>query len=269
MDKEQILKKYKNEDEKLLISRLFDKIDYVKKYNKITTTDFLNEHEQVILKNILNIIEFKNCVFSGGIDETDRKLLILYPEKMEELFEQNNFKLDTIFSVIRIELNKDDYGKFNYSIYLGGIMKLGVNRAKIGDIIVYENGADIIVKNEIEDFLYNNLKLLYRFSSSAICLIKLDEIKQIEKKFKEFKITVSSLRADNIIADLAKTSRNKAIEILEQERVFINYETETKQTKLIKKGDIISIRGKGKFIIDDINVNGRKNKFIVFIRKYI
>ena len=54
MDKHLILEKYRNSEEKLLISKLFDKIEMVNKSNKIETTDFLNEHEQNILKNVLN-----------------------------------------------------------------------------------------------------------------------------------------------------------------------------------------------------------------------
>jgi ribonucleoside-triphosphate reductase len=57
---------------------------------------------------------------------------------------------------------------------------------------------------------------------------------------------------DNIVSELAKTSRNKANEIIEQERVLVNYEQESKNTKLVKEKDIITIRGKGKFIIDEV-----------------
>lgn len=99
MDKHLILEKYRNSEEKLLISKLFDKIEMVNKSNKIETTDFLNEHEQNILKNVLNIIKFENYVFSGGIDNSDRKTVIIYPEKMKIIFEQNNFKYDTVFSI--------------------------------------------------------------------------------------------------------------------------------------------------------------------------
>ena len=77
MDKHLILEKYRNSEEKLLISKLFDKIEMVNKSNKIETTDFLNEHEQNILKNVLNIIKFENYVFSGGIDNSDRKTVVI------------------------------------------------------------------------------------------------------------------------------------------------------------------------------------------------
>lgn len=269
MDRHFILEKYKDANEKLLISRLFDKIEIVNKNNKVETTDFLNEHEQLILKRVLNIIEFKNYVLSGGIDECERKSIIIYPQKMKDIFEKLVFKYDTIFSVFRIRLPKEDIGRFNHSVYLGGIIKLGISRAKIGDIFACDDGADIIVKKEVEKFLYTNLKSLNRFSNCEISNIKLSDVNVSELKFKDIKFVVSSLRLDNIVAELARTSRSKATEILNQERVFVNYEMECKNTKIIKEKDVISIRGKGKFIIDKITENTRKSNFWVDVNKYI
>ena len=269
MDKKLVLDKYKNPEEKLLVSKFFDKLDLSAKNNKIELTDFFNEHEQTILKNIISLLKLENCMWYGGFEECERKIIIIYPNKLKAIFELNNFKFDTILSVFRITLPKEKQSEFNHSVYLGGLIKLGINRSKIGDIITYENGADIIVKKEIEKFLYANLKSLTRFSKSKIDIIKLSEIIKKDKSFLDIKIITSSLRLDNIVAELAKTSRNKAIEILNQERVFVNYENETKNTKQIKENDIITIRGKGKFIIFKIEGNTRKGNFIINIKKYV
>ena len=40
MDKNLVLEKYKKVEDKLLISKLFDKIEYVKKTNKVISTEF-------------------------------------------------------------------------------------------------------------------------------------------------------------------------------------------------------------------------------------
>ena len=152
---------------------------------------------------------------------------------------------------------------------MGGIIKLGIKREKIGDILVYNNGADIILKKETEKFLYSNLKTLTRFKESEISNIKLDEVFKKERSFQYIKIITSSLRLDNIVSELAKTSRNKAAELLEQDRVFVNYENIDKNTKKIKEKDIITIRGKGKFIIDEINGNTKKGNFILIVKKFI
>ena len=58
MNKQELLKKY-NEEEKLLISKVLDKIKFVKEKNRIETTDFLNMYEQKIIKEILYLIQWK------------------------------------------------------------------------------------------------------------------------------------------------------------------------------------------------------------------
>ena len=80
---------------------------------------------------------------------------------------------------------------------------------------------------------------------------------------------MTSLRLDNIVASLARTSRNKAMEILEQERVFLNFRVETKPSKQVTVGDSITIRGKGKFEFKEIVGNTRKGKYAIKIEKYV
>ena len=75
-----------------------------------------------------------------------------------------------------------------------------------------------------------------------------------------------SLRLDNIVSDLARTSRSKASEIIAQERVFINGQSETKNSKNVKLNDIITIRGKGKFIIKEFTGTTRSGRTVILIK---
>ena len=75
MNKQELLKKY-NEEEKLLISKVLDKIKFVKEKNRIETTDFLNMYEQKIIKEILNKIQEENYILYGGFEAAERKLIL-------------------------------------------------------------------------------------------------------------------------------------------------------------------------------------------------
>ena len=77
------------------------------------------------------------------------------------------------------------------------------------------------------------------------------------------------MRLDKFVAELGKCSRNKATDLILEGRVFINSENEFKPSKPIKEKDIITIRGKGKFIFDSIERTTKNGKFIVKIQKYI
>ena len=77
------------------------------------------------------------------------------------------------------------------------------------------------------------------------------------------------MRLDNIVAEIAKCSRNKALEYLIQERVLVNFEVITKQTKEVKIRDRITIRGKGRFEIKEVLGNTKKGRIFLQIEKFV
>ena len=148
-------------------------------------------------------------------------------------------------------------------------MKLGIKREKIGDILVFEDGADIVCCNEISKYILNSLPQLNRFSKSKIEKLNITNIRKPEIKKEQKRITVSSLRIDNIISEIVNCSRNESSKILEDQRVMVNYEVETKNSKIIKEDDIIVIRGKGKFRIFEILGETKKGKIAINVEHYI
>lgn len=257
-------KKYKNSEFKILVAKVIDKYEFCKKRNKITFTDFLNISEKSILEKILKEEKINNYVFFGGKEEADRNVLIFYPEKISKEMLEKNY--DEILNVIRIELPHNI--KYAHREYLSGIMKLGIKREKFGDILVNENGADIVSLVEVSNYLLNGLKDLTRFQKAQINIVNINELKNIETIFENFKIIVTSVRLDNFVAELSNCSRTKAEEIIEIGKVFVNSINEFKPSKKILVNDIITIRGKGKFIFDGIEKETKSGRFLVNMRKY-
>lgn len=257
----------KSEKDKLLISKVKDKIKFCETKNKIQTTDFLDQMEQKIVEKYLRTQKISNYFYTGGFEEAERKILILYPEKLENML--SNIDLNEYINVIRIILPNEMNGEYSHRNYLGGLMKLGIAREKVGDILVDDNGADILVSPEVLKFLLTNISSLTRFSKSKIEKIELKDLRKIEVKKETITITIPSMRLDNIVAELAKCSRGKANEILEQERVLVNYEIVTKSSKEIKEKDTITIRGKGRVVIKNIVGNSRKGRLFVEVEKFI
>ena len=186
-----------------------------------------------------------------------------------DLFENERFNYSQFVKLIRIKLPNELKGIYSHKDYLSGIMKLGIKREKLGDILVFEDGADIVASLEICEYVVNNLQQLTRFSKATITELNIKEIREPNVKKEEIRIVVASLRLDAIVAELAKCSRNVANEIIENQRVFINYENESRSSKLLSEGDVIVIRGKGKFIVKLINGETRKGKLSATIEHYI
>lgn len=142
----------------------------------------------------------------------ERTCLILYPEKLDEEIVRRTYKM--IFKLIRIKLPNDLKGKYQHKNYLGAIMKTGIKREKVGDILTREDGADIIVQADIAEYLSDELSKLTRFSKSKIEIIEIDELLINSNKKEEINIMVQSIRIDSIVSELIKTSRTKAEEII-------------------------------------------------------
>ena len=253
-------------EDKLVIAKLIDKINLCKTRNKIVNTEFLTIYQRDIIQKELNKNKVKNYIFFGGYDDAEGKILVIYPEKLGEEIAKNNLK--NILKAVKIVLPKELEGKYNHRDYLGCVMKTGLNRNRIGDIIVHENGAYIIVLEENAEYIKDFLKELTRFAKADVEVIDYTEIEIREAEFDEIQITVSSWRLDNIVSEMINLSRSKTEELLQTEKVFVNSRVETKGSKLVKVKDIIAVRGKGKFIIAGELGTNKKGKNIVLIKKY-
>ena len=267
MDKQQLLKDYKKQEDKMCLSQILDKIEFSKAKEKIEYTDFLDMYQVSLVENFLRKIKFENYKLYGGYEEAERKVAIIYPEKYDEKMLEKNYS--KILKIVRIELPQEEHGKYSHRNYLGGIIKLGLKREKVGDIVVSQEGADIITLEDFADILRGQLPSLTRFENSKVNIEEISNLKQREVKVEEVKIIVPSMRLDNFVSDLARTSRSKAVQIINQERVFINGQNETKPSKQIKINDIITIRGKGRFIIKEFEGTTRSGRNIVVVEKYV
>ena len=285
MNKQDFLKDYKKQEDKMLLAQVLDKIEFVKTRGKLEYTDFLDMYQTSLVENFLKKIKFENYKLYGGYKDAERKVLIIYPEKYDEIMLEKNYS--KILKSVRVTLPEEEKGKYSHRNYLGGIVKLGLKREKVGDILVSDTGADIIVMEDFSEILKKELPALTRFENSKIEIIELKDLRKKEIKIEDIKIIVPSLRLDNIVSDLARTSRSKAKQIIEQERVFINGQNETKLSKIeqervfingqnetklskqIKLNDIITIRGKGRFVIKEFEGTTRSGRQVIVIEKYI
>ena len=255
-----------NKEEKIILAKLNDKIRLCKTKNKLVNTEFLNMYQENIIRKELERIKAKNYILTGGYSEAESKILIMYPEKITEEIAKEN--ITNIIKVIKIQLPNEQKGKYQHRDYLGTIMQFGLERERIGDIIVYEDEAYVIVLSENAQYIKDSLQTTKKFKKSKIEIIDIVEMKVKKREFEEIKISVSSQRLDNFISEICKISRSETTRLIASELVSINCKIETKQTKTVEIGDVLIIRGKGKFIVSDFLDINRKGKQVVIVKKY-
>ncbi len=297
MEKQELLKQFTKPEDKLLVSKIYDKIKFTHTRNQIQTTSFLDGYEQTVVEKFLKLCQEKKFLLEGGFPEAERKMLFLFPDKLENLLSKNaalqeaqkievELKIEEVpeiektqnkalaivkkfIKVISIILPKELQGTYHHREYLGGLMKLGIEREKIGDIIVNEQGADILVQSEITSFFLSHLPDLTRFQKAQISQKEITELKIEQIKKESMVILVPQLRLDVVLSEILHLSRSKASDFIEQERVFVNYELKTKNATTLKQGDILTVRGKGKYEIGEILSQTAKGKLRLEVKKYV
>lgn len=252
MDKLKLTAQIKDIDLKNKMFRIIDKANGSLKNYDVRFSDFLNPFEVESAKAILNANDDLKYTVDGGYDESERKIVFIYPFYMD--YEDINETL----RFIQIEGNFK-FKSISHKDYLGSLLSLGIKREKIGDIIIHENFCQVIVTFDICDFILMNLEKVARNN------VKLKEISKKEvvynpPNYKEINFTVSSSRIDCIISGLYNISRQESAKLISNEKVQVNYEKITSCSKEIKSESLISVRGKGRSQINNIGGLTKKGK---------
>ena len=120
MNKQEVLKDYKKQEDKLCLSQVLDKIEFCESREKLEYTDFLDMYQVALVENFLRRINFKNYQFFGGYEDSERKILIVYPDKYNDSMIEKNYS--KMLKILRIELPEEEFGKYSHRNYLGGIV---------------------------------------------------------------------------------------------------------------------------------------------------
>lgn len=150
--------------------------------------------------------------------------------------------------------------------FLGALMSLGMRREVLGDIAVTENGCYIFCLDAMTDYIAENLHEIRRTTVSCRRAEPPPEIFAKEPETREF--VVSSERADAVTASVYGLSRAGTRELFSKGRVFINSRQTESVSRALDAGDVVSVRGYGRFIYDGAKRETRKKRLCVAVRFY-
>ena len=112
MNKQDLLKDYKRQEDKICLSQVLDKIEFCRSREMLEYTDFLDMYQISLVENFLRKISFKNYKLYGGYEESERKVLIIYPEKItEEMSRKNDDKIISIIPTAKFVPRKANTAK--------------------------------------------------------------------------------------------------------------------------------------------------------------
>ncbi len=211
-------------------------------------TDFLDPSEYIYVSAYLNKNHIKYQVFKPFNDCTK---VIIYKDQVPDV------------SLIEIKTR----GVLKHRDILGTLFSHNINISKYGDIIISNNHYYLIVLSTIRNYILIHFNTI---NNQRVKLeeVSLDTINNYHFEYEELNILVSSLRLDNVISSLTNRSRRQTDILFKDKYILVNYLINNQKTYLVKEGDIISIRGYGKYLFDTILKQTIKNKYILRILKY-
>ncbi|MFQ9515431.1 MAG: RNA-binding protein [Eubacterium sp.] len=250
-----------NKEEHFLKNRFLELANIAYERNIYTFTDFLNINEINILNTYSNLLPPVSLQLSGGNSYAERKVAIFSAHDI--CYEQQ-----PPITVIKIApINSQFADNLCHRDFLGAILNLGINRNKIGDIFIKDNTAYVYCIDEIAEYITENLnKIRHTFVKST--LYNMAEL-NITPELKQIKGTVANIRLDSLIATAFGTSRSSIISYIEGGKVFVNGKLITSNGYSIKENDIVSVRGKGRFIYDGTMGVTKKGRNMISIHLYI
>ena len=108
-----------------------------------------------------------------------------------------------------------------------------------------------------------------RVGGEGVCLLPdYDGELPVAQRFSELRDTVASPRLDAVVAALAGLSRGESARRILTGLVSVNHLPQT-AVSVVKAGDVLSLRGTGRFVIDDLSGVTRKGRLVLRARKYL
>ncbi|MCD8356031.1 MAG: YlmH/Sll1252 family protein [Clostridia bacterium] len=252
----------KTQEERILLTQIAAKAEACREKCYLTHTKFLDMHEGALAAQFLRTLGEKNARFWGGYEHAERQVLFFLPEWMEELPAEGE---DCPMTVIRCFKQKGD--NLTHRDYLGSLMGMGLRRDGIGDILVGEHGADILVLKEIAPYLLMNYTKAGR-KSLRVAEIPLSQLTVPQEKVSFVRDTVASMRLDAVASSLFRLSRAKAADAIRAGKVFVNQQECLRPDKEVQEKDRITLRGTGRGEVEEILGESKKGRIVVLLKRF-
>lgn len=245
-------------EERRLLSRVLDKLREAER-GAPAHTAFLSPAEQESVKRLLSLCGHPRHTFVGGYPDAERRVCVLLTDWQED-------DLVPPFSALRCRWQSGE--KLSHRDFLGGLMGQGIEREKLGDILVNEDFCDFLVMEELKPYL------LQSFDSAGRTRLRVEELDLSElcppqKQVKEIRDTVSSLRLDAVLSTGFSLSRGKAAELISAGRVEVNHTLCQKSDRSVNEGDVFTCRGLGKCVLTQVGGQSKKGRIMIVMERFL
>lgn len=238
-------------EEQSFIDSVLSWMEQVEKTFESKITDFLDPREQQIVEQLIGTSSEDLKLYKhGGSEFAERNRVVIAPFYDEVT--DKSFQL----SLLQASYNKK-FISLEHRDIMGAFLSLGIKRKKLGDIFVEDGIIQIVMADEIIPYVLTNLTAIKKAK------IKLEEkplssIIKKETRWINSDHTVTSLRLDAVLKAIYNISRKEAAEYITKRYVKVNFKVVDDRKFVLEEGDMLSLRGKGRSKL--VNINGLTKK---------
>jgi len=261
MDRSNIDKIAKTPEDKVLLARIWDKVNAGIRKNIPTNTCFLSLRELDMTRYLFGNLEGLHAF--GGYDGAERQILVYLPDYMDEsaLTEDDN-------PLICLRATFYEGDSPSHRDFLGALMGAGIAREAVGDICVSKGSCDFFVTAEIAPYILQNFTSAGR-TKLSLEQIPIHQVHVPELEVKELRDTVASVRLDSIISSGFRIGRSAAAQYITAGKASIDGLPCEKPDKVVDEGAKISVRGLGKIKLYSLGGQTKKGRISVVIHRYV
>ena len=244
-------------EEKLFCRRVADAAGRCESSGHVQFTGFLDERQQALAQAQLARLAWQGQLFFGGYPDAERVVLALYeqdPPKAEQ------------FPIHCLRIGCKNAARLTHRDYLGALMGLGIKRECVGDILPDEEGALVFALPAFARMIETQLTEVGR---ERVTVAPAALPQSVDAPAGEpMQISVASLRLDAVLAALLHLSREQAAALIRSEKVLVNHIVRTAPAVSLEEGDLLTIRGTGRFRLQALCGQSKKGRSFVRCIKY-
>lgn len=240
----------------LLYSRIDDTVHLCEKRGVPCFLGFLDLREQAVVEDYLSNKGYHWTLF-GGYDEAERRLLAIFADYYEPMAED--------YPLCAVGFRYRPVREITHRDVLGTLMGAGIRRDKIGDILCGEGLSVVFLREEIADFVCDQID---RIGGEGVTVIPgYDGVLPINHTYREISDTIASPRLDAVVKSLLRLSREKAAELIRLGSVSVDHRPALSASVPLTAPCTVSVRGYGRFLVDQIGPQTKKGRWLLSARK--
>ncbi len=246
-------------DKEFLKKRLADLSRRAYNSGSYSFTDFLSPSDAALAFDA----DVPNMIKLWGGAEGCERVMVRFGDP-DELGYEPGFPIKVLkFTPVNPKFAED----LSHRDYLGTLMNSGIERDTIGDIVIQGGVAYIFVADRISDYIRENVTCIRH--TNIKCEVYDNADIKIRQNLEEVRLIIPSHRLDAMIARLFNLSRNTAATLFAENKVMINGQVCVSGKTSLSEGDVIAVRGHGKFVFTGKDGETRKGNMIVIVNNYV